>query len=50
LKCMRVGMTKVAIMSLMSHLVDARYSSVYAAAQVAISFSFAVGLHFALLL
>jgi len=34
------------MMSLLARLVDARYSFVYAAAQVAVSFSLAVGLHF----
>ena len=43
---MHVGMTEAAIMSLMSRLADARQSSVYAAAQVAISLAFVVGLYF----
>ena len=47
---MRVGLTEVAVMSLLSHLVDVdgRYSFVYAAAQVALSFALVVGERLAL--
>ena len=46
---MCVGLTEVAVMSLLSHLVDVdgRYSFVYAATQVAVSFALVVGLRFA---